>query len=198
MIFPKKIETEDLILKKPSMNSDFIKKLNNICSGEKGEKITKMMLWSPHSNIKETEEVIKSWINKWNEEKGMNYIIIEKDSEKFVGMGSLSTYWNKGYGELGCWIRPKFWGNEYSKQRALALIELGFDTLDLNYIQVKFDKENKKCKRSVEKYMDIVNGKKTIEYNEVVGNKRRTTVKYIITNKDYSKISAIEDLTFSK
>lgn len=191
-MFPTKIETENLLMKKPENNFRFINKLYSICSGDSGEKITEFMSWEPHSNIKETEELVESWVQDFEQGNSINYMLIEKDSKEFIGMGGLSTYWEREYGQLGCWLIPKFWGNGYSSERALALIELNFEDLGLNYIQVRFDKKNKKCKSCVSSYMSKVRGDKLLEHNENVRGKQRKTVVYGVSNINYKKSDGLQ------
>lgn len=191
-MFPTKIETDRLILKKPEKNSRFINELYSICSGNKAEKITKFMSWKPHSNIKETEEFVYSLVDKFEKSKSINYMLIEKSTNNFIGMGGLSTYWDKEYGQLGCWLKPKYWGNGYSSERALALIELNFEFLGLNYLEVRFDKNNKKCESCVSSYMSKVNGQKLMEYNEYTGGEKRRTVIYGVSNINYEKSGGLD------
>jgi RimJ/RimL family protein N-acetyltransferase len=197
-MFPKRIETDRLIMKKPERNCEFIEKLYSICSGESGERITKFMSWNPHSSIRETESIVDSWVNEFENGESINYMLIEKDKDRFIGMGGLSTYWDRGYGQLGCWLIPEVWGNGFSSERALTL---NFEYIGLEKLQVRFDKENEKCHSCVSSYMSEVNGKKVMEYEEYVGSEKRRTLEYGVSNIHYKNsggLEMIEDKTYSE
>lgn len=172
-------------MKKPTLDMKYVKKINESFSGQEGLKISNYMSADIHSNLKETQEVVNSFINEFENSESLNYFLTKRSSGDFIGLGGLSTLWDKNYGSLGCWIKPEYWGNNYSEERALALIELGFEHLGLNYIKVRVDKRNSKSVSSISSYMSKVNGERKYEYRETLGDKERRTVVYIVSNINY-------------
>jgi RimJ/RimL family protein N-acetyltransferase len=198
-MFPYRIKTDRLILEKPEVEPDFVYNLHSICSGESSEKITDLISWSPHSNLDQTKEVVEKWSNEFDTFENLNYKMILKDTGEFIGMGGISTCWSKNYGQLGCWIKPEYWGNGLSGERADALIELAFDYFGLNYLIIRVDEDNEKSISSISKYIDKYNGQRCFKYKENVKGYYRNTVVYCITNIDYrnsENTSEIEELEF--
>lgn len=194
MVYPERLETSRLIMIKPDLTDETISKIYEACSGEEGEHINKNTAWDVHSNIYETEKLVKKIIDKWEKRESINYLIYERESKDFIGMGSLDTHWNRSMGELGCWLKRDYWGEGYGKERALALIQLAFEELGLSYIRVRTDKDNKNSKKSIESYLDEVGGEKKFTYREQINHKTRYTEFYIVTNINYDDSGGLDVL----
>lgn len=194
MIYPEKLKTSRLIMKKPDLSDETINKLYEACSGEEGEIISQDTAWGVHSNIYETEQLVEEWLEEWNEREAINYLIIEKDSNNFIGMAGISTDWKRSMGELGCWLKKEYWGEGYGRERALALIQLSFEILGLSYITVRTDKNNKNSKKSIKSYLDEVGGEKKFTYREQINGKTRCTEFYVVTNIEYDNSGGLDVL----
>lgn len=73
------------------------------------------------------------------------FAILEKESEKFVGsigFTILDRSEGAGNAELGYFILRDFWGKGYTTEAAKAVIELGFETVQLHKITSGCNAEN--------------------------------------------------------
>jgi ribosomal-protein-alanine N-acetyltransferase len=191
-MFPIVIETDKLKMKKPEENPIFLNKLHSMFSRESGKKITKHTPYTPHVNIKETKKTVNSWIKNFEKGNSLNYVLLDKKTESLIGMCKLSTHWKQGYSSINCCLKPEYWSDGYSKERDLALIELSFEDLSLNRVEVALDTENKKYESCVSSYMDRILGGKMIEYNEYTEDKKRRTLIYGVSNIDYEESGGLD------
>ncbi|SFG44122.1 Acetyltransferase (GNAT) domain-containing protein [Halopelagius inordinatus] len=76
-----------------------------------------------------------------------------------AGMCGLTCEWDRDRGELGIWLRKRFWGRGYSGERTRALMHLAFERLDLGPVAVGVAAENDRSRRAVEKYIDAAGGR---------------------------------------
>lgn len=108
--------------------------------------------WKPHKNIKESKEILESFI-KENEV----YAIELKNESKVIGsIGFHDRIIDKKYEalnqrEIGIALNPKYWGNEYSKEAINLLIQYGFKTLKLDMIWMCHHEENTKSEKMIKK-----------------------------------------------
>jgi len=56
-------------------------------------------------------------------------------------------------------LRKPFWGRGYSGERAMALMKLAFDRLDLEIFSPAHFDGNENSRRAIEKYVDRVGGR---------------------------------------
>jgi len=83
---------------------------------------------------------------------GTRLAIERAEDTTFVGWCTLSL-WNRDYrsASLGYCLAPDSWGNGYATEAARALLDWGFDSLDLNRIQATCDTRNLASARVLEK-----------------------------------------------
>lgn len=161
-MFPKYIETDRLILE-PAYKKMNSKKFYSYCSNNI-DNVTKYLNWNKHSNILESMQVLSEFRNDWFDCKCAHYYIEHKENNDFIGLCSLSIDYDKKQGEIGIWLREKYWGKRYSEERAYALIEIGLNELNLSSIIFKVHHKNKKSKKAVNRYITNIGGKK---YGEI-------------------------------
>jgi RimJ/RimL family protein N-acetyltransferase len=80
-------------------------------------------------------------------------LAMERDSDQtFIGWCGL-TRWNPDYrsASLGYCLGDAAWGHGYATEAARALLQWGFDTLDLNRVQAETDTRNAASARVLEK-----------------------------------------------
>jgi len=127
--FPKLI-TERLILDqiKPSDIPDIVSYAGNI-------KIVENTRTMPHPYF---EEDAIAWINMANEgfKNCNNYIFAMrfKESLAFIGGIGLTLDQKNNRAELGYWLAEQFWNSGYTTEAVQAVLEFGFEVLQLNKI----------------------------------------------------------------
>jgi RimJ/RimL family protein N-acetyltransferase len=85
-----------------------------------------------------TEDAL-SWIERQNSDDGepgaVNFAIRLLPRSQLIGsIGLRDIDSQHGQAELGFWIGKDWWGQGYAREAARAVIQFGFDSLDLNRI----------------------------------------------------------------
>lgn len=205
-MFPELIKTERLHMQ-PIHEKMTPQDLYQYCSDENEniDDLTQAIHWNEHKDILKTVSVLSNMRNDWISGNAMHYHMQHKDDCDFVGLGSLDIDYDKRQGELGIWIRKKYWGEEISKERAFALIELGFDILDLSSIVVVVSEVNDKSQKAVSKYITELGGYKCgqiADHHIDEGGKRNDAIYYALKKEQYDSNknddnSVIEQINWS-
>jgi len=159
-MFPEYLETDRLELHRLD---DYVTPLDyyEVCAHDPGiDEVTEYMPWAPHDSPKETKEFLDEVTERWENGEGVDYALVETESGELAGCGGFGIDWDRKAASLGCWLRKPYWGNGYSGERADALIELAFETLDLDCVEVTHNAENEKSRRAIEKYVERNGGQR--------------------------------------
>lgn len=163
-IFPERIETERLRLERLSRETVDPFELYRISADDEGiERVTKYLPWSPHQTVDETWEFVEQCERQWQDRESATYVVRPREDEdganEIAGLASLGPSWERRTAGLGIWLRKRFWGRGYSGERAEALIEVVFDQLDLEMVEVTHRTGNDRSRRAIEKYVDAHGGR---------------------------------------
>jgi RimJ/RimL family protein N-acetyltransferase len=83
----------------------------------------------------------EAWIGthreSFKEGKGVTYAIVKNDTNELIGAIGLMINPNHRKAELGYWIGFPYWSNGYCTEASIALIDYGFEELDLNKIYAR-------------------------------------------------------------
>ena len=107
----KEIVTNNLILRK-FKEEDYIEMYDNWASNPH---VATSAGWPVHTDINSTKNLIKMWVDEYNEDNVFNWIVVEKISNKAIGSITVvskdldnkvceigynigESWWNKGYG----------------------------------------------------------------------------------------------------
>jgi RimJ/RimL family protein N-acetyltransferase len=96
-------------------------------------------------NIDETKSIIEPWIaeNKLSEIKNYTFAIENKLNNEFIGLFGLKLWSKKNRrGEVWYKINAKHWNTGYASEVLAAIIDFGFDQLNLHRIQAGCAVEN--------------------------------------------------------
>ncbi len=84
--------------------------------------------------------------------KGLWWIIEEKESNTFLGMGGFCDWDHQNRkAEIGFWLIPSSWGKGYMQETFPEIIKFGFDKMNLHRIEGFVDANNEKCKKALAK-----------------------------------------------
>lgn len=124
------LKTKRLILRPFTIaDAPFVQKL----AGDKA--IADTTLNIPHPYLDGiAEEWIGTHADNFQNGKIVTYAIVLKATDQFVGAISLTLAGRFDRAEMGYWIGKKYWNRGYCTEAAEAMLEYGFDTLDLNKI----------------------------------------------------------------
>lgn len=122
-MYIEKIETNDLILKKASMD-DVNDMYRNIWSEDES---AKHMLWIPTKSIDEANVRMKKVIEFQKER--IAYLVFEKQSGQAIGFAGMKEIEDQVYEDSGIGIGTKFVGRGYGKQILMALVDYCFKDL---------------------------------------------------------------------
>ena len=108
--------------------------------------------WPPHKSVEESKKIIETIFSKDDV-----YAICLKNNNEPIG--SIQMKFNEDTDiaegdkecELGFWLGKEYWGNGYMPEAAEALLEYGFEKLELNKIWCAYFDGNEKSKRCQEK-----------------------------------------------
>ncbi|MEF8779443.1 MAG: GNAT family N-acetyltransferase [Haloferacaceae archaeon] len=164
-MFPGRIETERLrLVPRTPEYLDYLEVYEH-CSADGGiEEVTQFLPWEPHDHPMETRKFLERGARLREEGEVADYAIRPREGEpgagEFAGFCGLEVEWDLRRGELGIWLRQRFWGRGYSGERAAALLELAFDRLDLEVVRVTHHPDNEKSRRAIRRYVDRFGGRK--------------------------------------
>lgn len=141
-----KIKTERLVLRKPVIK-DKAEIFNSYASDSV---VTKYLVWKPLSDLDQAELFIKRCINNWKNGKEFSFVIVNKESDKIIGMIRLGL--NNAEGEFGYVFDKNEWGKGYATEALRAIIRTAFDEFSgLMEIKGICDIENMASARVMEK-----------------------------------------------
>ena len=166
-MFPERIETDRLILERLCHETLDVFEFYAICSDADGpeamDEVTRYMPWEPHQTLLESKEYIDGVEERWEEGEAAGYVVRPRDGEpgagEYAGNAALHIDWDRRTGNLGTWLRKRFWGRGYSGERAGALMELAFERLDLELVSVSHHADNDQSRRAIEKYVEAHGGR---------------------------------------
>lgn len=163
-MFPEAIETERLRLERFSRDTvDTLDLYEYAAKADSIEEETRYLTWDPHATPKETWDFLTQQEEAWDDRENATYAIFPKAGEEgageFAGNTGFGIDWEKRKATLGIWLRKPFWGRGYSGERAGALLQLAFDRLDLEIVDVGHEPDNDQSRRAIEKYVERYGGR---------------------------------------
>jgi len=104
---------------------------------------TKYMHEVPYPYTLEDAESYIKYLKSITDDSCIELGIFNRSTDEFIGVVSLSNI-NYQYenGEIGYWIRKKFWNKGYAKEATQMLIRYAFQELNLVRIYATLQKEN--------------------------------------------------------
>lgn len=138
------VDTDRLVLRPVSDDLKF-----DICN-EFTPEVTKFMPFMPNCDIKVTEDFIANSNQELISGKGIQFCIIKRETNEFLGCGGLHHTDTKAV-EIGLWLKKGVHGNGYGIETVKALIDLAEKNLDIDYLFYPVDKDNWASRKIAEK-----------------------------------------------
>ena len=143
------LETDRLILRQFTVDDvEYIFKLHNDIE---------VMRYIPHKDplnvpMESCEKFINWCIDEYDKKPGFGlFAVIIKDTGKFIGWNEINHLDNTEEVEIGYRYLKPFWGYGYATETSLALINYGFNTLNLSKLVGVAMPDNKASTRVLEK-----------------------------------------------
>lgn len=178
-----KIETPRLSLR-PWRESD----LGDLYEYASADGVGEAAGWKHHESIEETRSVLHAFMTE------KNILALElKSAKKAIGSVGLHYSWANGYAEfaalsvkeIGYVLSKSYWGQGLMSEAVGALIDYGFNTLELDALSVTHFLENNRSKRVIQK-----NGFAYVGRGEFISKSLNRTFpedRYILLRSDYEK-----------
>ena len=162
-LFPESFETDRLRFEPRSVHGIDTLALYRVCSADPGiDDVTRHLPWEPHEHPRETEAFLERGDEHRDGAASAGYVIRPREGEdgagEIAGFTGLQVDWERRRGELGLWLRKRFWGRGYSGERATALVELALDRVDLDVVTVAHEPGNRKSERAITSYVERLGG----------------------------------------
>ena len=114
-----------------------------------------------YDSFKHAAEQMNWYADMFNNESGMPWKIVEKDTNKNVGV--ITVYYYKkehNKAETGFWTMPEFWGKGYVTEALQAVIQYWFTNKNLHRLEAEVETENKASKKVLLKNGFVLEGTK--------------------------------------
>lgn len=142
------LETDRLILRRFSVD-DAESVFNNWASDDE---VTKYVTWSTHKSINVSREYVDYCVKGYGDLSFYQWGIELKDTRELIGNISVVKVIDEIDSlELGWVIGRKYWGNGYTAEAALKIIEFLFDQVGANCIYAEHDVDNPNSGRVMQK-----------------------------------------------
>jgi RimJ/RimL family protein N-acetyltransferase len=101
--------------------------------------------WSsePWSDIEQARQAIAATMAAYADGSGLRLALVLRDSGELIGNASLHHFFDQNRRcEIGYALASKHWGQGYATEALRAIIQHGFDALNLNRIEADIDPRN--------------------------------------------------------
>ncbi|MEW9121529.1 MAG: GNAT family protein [Thermotaleaceae bacterium] len=138
IIFPK-IETEDLLLRKIELSD-----ATRLLAIWSNKDVTKYMNIEPFENLEQVKDMVELLNSLFEQREANRWAIVLKEKNCVIG----TCGYNRGLkeedflGEIGYELDKAYWGKGYGTEALKAVIDYGFEQLELNRIEAMVMLEN--------------------------------------------------------
>ena len=142
------LETDRLILRRFTIE-DADDMYNNWASDSK---VTEFLTWSAHQNVDFTRELLKYWINNYEDGGYFNWVIELRENGQAIGDISVVKLDERiEAAEIGYCMCRSYWGRGIMAEALKAVMDYLFDVAGLNRVAACHDANNAKSGRVMEK-----------------------------------------------
>jgi ribosomal-protein-alanine N-acetyltransferase len=140
-------ESERLKFRKIVLND-----ANDIFLIRSNDEVMRFMDVPRHYSIHDSEKLIQSVEESYKSETGINWAIIEKHSNSFIGyIGFIRIYSEHCRAEIGYALKPEFWGKGYMYETINKLVRFGFAEINFHSIEANVNPLNERSKKVLER-----------------------------------------------
>ncbi len=183
-LLPNKIITNNLLFKPIwTYNTNTIYNLYNKRNN------VKYMPSKEFKNLKDIVDEKEKCRSKYNNNISCKYIIEKRDSNKIIGVTGFVIDWDENNAGYYIWLKEKYRGYEYSKERGIAFTSISFEILDLDSVRISVITENSNSYKSIWKYIQELGGYPTglkLNYKNITNSDEKDDIiEFTVTKQDY-------------
>ncbi|MCP4437781.1 MAG: GNAT family N-acetyltransferase [Aureispira sp.] len=112
------------------------------------EEVMRYMDSTPFRDMEDALKLIESCHDSFQNKEGINWIIVEKESNAVVGYFG---YWrlmrSSCRAEIGYALKPVYWGKGYMKETLKRVLKFAFEDLRVHSIEANVNPENENSKQ---------------------------------------------------
>jgi RimJ/RimL family protein N-acetyltransferase len=125
-----RLETQRLILREITVNDAL-----RITTLLNNHKISRYLSRVPYPyTVDDANEWIGLIREKYKDEKQINFAIVEKNSQTYMGSIGFNTNKEHNRASIGYWLGEEYWGRGFVTEAGKELLKYGFEVLDLHRI----------------------------------------------------------------
>lgn len=105
-----------------------------------------------HNSISDSEKLIQLIDESYKKESGIDWSIIEKHSNSFIGyIGFIRIFPEHCRAEIGYALKREYWGKGYMYETINRIVRFGFENMKLHSIEANVNPENERSKKVLER-----------------------------------------------
>ncbi|MFC7678412.1 GNAT family N-acetyltransferase [Paenibacillus sp. GCM10028914] len=143
---------------------------------------TTRFIYAQHTDINQTKNLIANYFMK---EPIGKYAILLKECNKMIGTIEFRVHEYNKSGELGYTLNRHFWGKGYMTEAGNLILDLAFNTLDLERVFAEYDVRNSASGKVLNRLGMTYEG--TRRRNHMVKGVLTDSVHYSILKEEYVK-----------
>ena len=141
------LETDRLILRKLTMHD-----AEDIYAYSKDPEVARHVLWDAHRSIGESRAYLRYMIRRYRMTEPASWGIELKATGRIVGtIGFMWVQQENRSAEVGYSLSRAYWNRGIMTEALQAVLQFGFDTLNLNRIEAQHESDNPASGRVMEK-----------------------------------------------
>lgn len=139
-----------------------------------------------HYSVSDSEKLIRSVEDSYKNEKGINWAIIKKDSNSFIGyIGFIRIFSEHCRAEIGYALKPEYWGKGFMYEAINKIVKFGFEEMKLHSIEANVNPLNERSQKVLERVG--FNKEAYFRENYLFDGKFLDSVIYSLLEKDLRK-----------
>ena len=131
-----KIGTQDLVTKRTLLRRIKFSDSEDMYKNRASDPcVSKFYTWEPHKSIFETEQIIKSWLDQYNNPLYFHWIIIDKETEIAIGTFYIDNIDEENCtGIINCILSQRVWGKGLATEITQSVIAYCFEKVNFKII----------------------------------------------------------------
>ncbi|HLO47251.1 MAG TPA: GNAT family protein [Kamptonema sp.] len=141
------LETHRLILRKMTLDD-----AEDLFEYASDPEVARYTIWTPHQSVKDSKFFLHTVVGRYKNCQLTDWGIVHKEDSKFIGTCGF-TEWSLPHNraEIGYALSQKYWRQGYMTEAVSAVIDMGFNRMNLNRIEARCTVENIASTRVMEK-----------------------------------------------